>query len=209
MLEFLEGEASDRKLRLFAAACCRRVWHLLADIRYRTAVETAEVFAEGGMTDEMLLTFNKEAHHLYENLHGDEESAARAAAYSAWRFVEEEIFPSAFFGASNCLRELSEISGQPLICLALLQDVFCNPFRPVSFDPAWLAWNNCTAPKIAQAAYDERELPSGHLDLARLAILADALEEAGCDQPDLLDHLRGPGPHVRGCWAVDLLLGKE
>jgi hypothetical protein len=62
---------------------------------------------------------------------------------------------------------------------------------------------------LAQAAYDEREQPSGRLDVARLAVLADALEDAGCDQPDLLGHLRGPGPHVRGCWAVDLLLGKE
>jgi len=62
---------------------------------------------------------------------------------------------------------------------------------------------------LAQAAYDERELPAGTLDLARLAVLADALEEAGCTAQTILDHLRGPGPHVRGCWAVDLILGKE
>jgi hypothetical protein len=61
---------------------------------------------------------------------------------------------------------------------------------------------------VARAAYDERELPSGTLDGARLAVLTDALEESGCDQADLLAHLRGPGPHVRGCWAVDLILGK-
>jgi hypothetical protein len=61
---------------------------------------------------------------------------------------------------------------------------------------------------LAQATYEERELPAGTLDLTRLAVLADALEEAGCDQPELLQHPRGPGPHVRGCWAVDLLLGK-
>jgi hypothetical protein len=62
---------------------------------------------------------------------------------------------------------------------------------------------------LAQAAYEQRELPAGTLDLTRLAVLADALEEAGCDQADLLGHLRGPGPHVRGCWAVDLVLGKS
>ena len=62
---------------------------------------------------------------------------------------------------------------------------------------------------LAQAAYDERELPSGTLDATRLAVLADALEEAGCPDRTILDHLRGPGPHVRGCWAVDLLLGKS
>ena len=61
---------------------------------------------------------------------------------------------------------------------------------------------------LARAAYDQRELPSGALDTTRLAVLADALEEAGCDQADLLTHLRGPGPHVRGCWVVDLILGK-
>jgi hypothetical protein len=64
-------------------------------------------------------------------------------------------------------------------------------------------------PRLAQAAYEQRELPAGTLDVARLAVLADALEEAGHDQVDVLGHLRGPGPHVRGCWAVDLLLGKE
>ena len=63
--------------------------------------------------------------------------------------------------------------------------------------------------QFAQAAYEERELPSGHLSPTRLAVLADALEEAGCRDADLLAHLRAPGPHVRGCWALDLLLGKE
>jgi hypothetical protein len=62
---------------------------------------------------------------------------------------------------------------------------------------------------LAQAAYEQRELPSGALDAARLAVLADALEEAGCTDADILNHLRSPSPHVRGCWAVDLTLGKE
>jgi hypothetical protein len=61
---------------------------------------------------------------------------------------------------------------------------------------------------LALAAYTDRNLPSGELDHARLAVLADALEEAGCSEQSLRDHLRSPGPHVRGCWALDLLLGK-
>jgi hypothetical protein len=61
----------------------------------------------------------------------------------------------------------------------------------------------------AQAAYEERALPAGVLGPARLGVLADALEDAGSPDTDLLGHLRGPGPHARGCWAVDLLLGKE
>jgi hypothetical protein len=87
-----------------------------------------------------------------------------------------------------------------------LQEVFGNPFRPVTAAPAW---QTPEVVALAQAAYNERELPAGTLDLARLAVLADALEEAGGTNPDLLGHLRGAGPHVRGCWALDLLLGKE
>jgi hypothetical protein len=88
----------------------------------------------------------------------------------------------------------------------VLRDLFGNPFRPVVLDPSWRI---PAVVSLAQAAYDNRALPSGHLDQARLAVLADALEEAGCTDADLLGHLRGPGPHVRGCWAVDALLEKE
>lgn len=93
--------------------------------------------------------------------------------------------------------------------MLLLRDIFGNPFRPVTIDPVWRTWNNGTVVKLSQAIYDERELPSGHLDAGRLAILADALEDAGCTNTDILDHCRSPGLHVRGCWVVDLLLGKE
>ena len=88
----------------------------------------------------------------------------------------------------------------------LLREIVGNPFRPVALDPAW---RTPSVVSLAQAAYEERILPGGTLDSERLAVLADALEEAGCDNADILSHLRGPGPHVRGCWVVDLLLGKE
>jgi hypothetical protein len=80
----------------------------------------------------------------------------------------------------------------------LLRDIFGNPFRPVACDTAWL-----TSDVIALACgiYDERAFD-------RTPILADALQDAGCDSADVLDHCRGAGPHVRGCWVVDLLLGK-
>src|SRR5262245_56387085 len=90
----------------------------------------------------------------------------------------------------------------------LVREIFGNPFCPAVVDPAWLTWNSGTVARLAQAAYEERELPAGRLDAARLAVLADALEEASCADPSLLEHIRGPGPHVRGCWAVDALLGK-
>ncbi|MBY0230451.1 MAG: hypothetical protein K2W96_14295 [Gemmataceae bacterium] len=81
-----------------------------------------------------------------------------------------------------------------------------NPFRPVAFTSTS---RTTVVMSLAQAAYDERLLPSGHLDLSRLAVLPDALEEAGCTDEAILSHLRSPGPHVRGCWALDLILDKK
>ncbi len=89
----------------------------------------------------------------------------------------------------------------------LLRDIFGNPFRlPPTLDPAWLTG---TVKQLALSAYEERELPSGHLDRHRLAVLADALEEAGCQEAELLGHLRSEQVHVRGCWAVDVILSRQ
>src|SRR5262249_15499717 len=88
---------------------------------------------------------------------------------------------------------------------AIIRDIF-NPFRSATLAAAC---RTSTVLSLAHAAYDERDLPSGHLDPVRLSVLADALEDAGCSEPSILSHLRSPGPHVRGCWAVDLLLGRE
>ena len=90
----------------------------------------------------------------------------------------------------------------------VLRDVF-TPFRAEIVERSWLMWNDGTITKIAQAIYDDRDLPSGHLRSDRLAVLADGLQDAGCDDAELLGHLRGGGVHVRGCFAVDLLLGKS
>jgi hypothetical protein len=89
---------------------------------------------------------------------------------------------------------------------SLLRDICgLSPFRPITLSPAW---RTPTVLALAEAAYDHRQLPSGHLEGERLAILADALEEGGCDHAELLQHLRGPGPHVRGCAALDAVLGR-
>ena len=80
--------------------------------------------------------------------------------------------------------------------------LFGNSFRPVAVDPCWLFWNDATVPRIAQRIYDER-------DFAAMPILGDAFEDAGCADAVILDHCRQPGEHVRGCWVVDLLLGKS
>jgi hypothetical protein len=92
----------------------------------------------------------------------------------------------------------------------LFDCVFGNPFRPApSIDPAWLSWNDRIIPRMAAAAYEQRSLPEGTFDPARLAVLVDALEEAGCSDQALLEHLRAPGPHARGCFPVDAVLGKK
>jgi hypothetical protein len=84
----------------------------------------------------------------------------------------------------------------------LLRDIFGNPFRAVLVAPAWLSWNGETVLRLAESIYQERAFE-------RLPILADALEDAGCTDSAILEHCRGPEPHVRGCWAIDLLLGKR
>jgi hypothetical protein len=91
----------------------------------------------------------------------------------------------------------------------LLREVFGNPFRPKSIDPAWLAWEDGQLRRLAQAAYEERQMPRGTLNPLNMSILADALEDAGCRDEDIIGHCRSKGPHVRGCWVVDLILGKE
>jgi hypothetical protein len=115
--------------------------------------------------------------------------------------------------------DMADVEREQAAVAALLPEIFGNPFRPLppkrgkkKWEQMWrslLAWNDGTVVRLAQAAYDEGHLPEGTLDNNRLAVLADALEEAGCTSEDILGHLRGPGPHVRGCWPVDLCLGKS
>jgi hypothetical protein len=80
-----------------------------------------------------------------------------------------------------------------------LRDIFGNPFRPVAFDPSW---RTSAAVAIAKGMYESR-------DFAAMSLLADALQDADCADQQILDHCRGPGPHVKGCWVVDFVLGKE
>jgi hypothetical protein len=82
---------------------------------------------------------------------------------------------------------------------AVLREVVGNPFRPVAFDPRWLT---ADVVGLARGIYDHRAFD-------RLPLLADALMDAGCDNDDVLSHCRSGGSHVRGCWVVDLALGKN
>jgi hypothetical protein len=88
----------------------------------------------------------------------------------------------------------------------LVRDLFGPlPCRQVQLDSAW---RTPAVLALAERGYEERQLPTGTLDPGLLSVLADALEEAGCDNADILSHCRGPGPHVRGCWVVDLVTGR-
>jgi hypothetical protein len=220
MLSFLQGSVSDRKLRLFAVACCRRIWEQMMDVRSRQAVELAERSADEPVSDEELDAVSAEAEEAYEDSLTDDQGvavgaddprpdAAAAASYaSSPGRLGPEHFAVVLEGAS--LASPVGASQEKAAQVAILRDLFGNPFRPQTpIDAGLLAMTDGTVTKLAEAAYEERSLPSGELANARLAVLADALEEAGCDNADLISHLRSPGPHVRGCFAIDRLLGKE
>jgi hypothetical protein len=209
MLGFLKGKSSERKLRLFALACCYSIWELIDDPRSQAAVEFADLHAEIGLARRRGLgAIRKGARAAFgeawmrRHEEGSTESNSRMmAAYAVEGLLTQrpwETVPYNTGRVATALRKNWQSDS--------LRDIIGNPFRPLTVSPAW---QTPQVVALAQAAYDQRELPSGTLDAARLAVLADALEEVGCDQADLLGHLRGPGPHVRGCWAVDLLLGKS
>jgi hypothetical protein len=205
MLEFLQERASDRKRRLFACACCRRIWHLLPDERTRKAIEVAERFAAGAASEAALDQACRSAaaactaaHDAGHRRDGPVWLASFAVVHATWEPGREYLAKNVahFARAASSVDEPAQAD--------LLREVF-NPFHALTLNPTCLT---PLANSLAQAAYDDRALPSGWLDNARLEVLADALEEAGCTDAELLGHLRSPGPHVRGCWALDLVLGK-
>jgi hypothetical protein len=211
MLEHLWGQASDRKLRLFACACCRRAWHLLADERSREAVLTGERIADGAAWGNELTAARREAGAAVRQVW--RRAPAGTAAKRAW--LAQAAFATVRQGGEwEAASAVAVWAGRSAKCTGevqchLLREVFGNPFRPRSpLAPAVLPWQGGLAVRMAVNIYDYRHLPEGTLDGASLAVLADALDEAGCTDPDILAHCRRPGPHVRGCWVIDLLLGK-
>jgi hypothetical protein len=222
MLEPLRGSgmASDRQFRLFACACYRRVWHLLADPRVRHAVEVLERLAEGGVPRAAVEHALRGACNAQSEAetHGDDDlsQARQTAAWGVYRAFVTSPPATAREARYYCTRaaaaavglvaqdaaERAEEGGQ----CRLLRDIFGGVFRRPPAVPLHVpAW--CGG--LARAAYEERDLPSGHLAADRLAVLADGLQDAGCEDALLLGHLRGGRVHVRGCWALDLLLGRD
>jgi hypothetical protein len=216
MLNYLRGWASDRKLRLFAAACCRDVWRLL-DARGRAAVEAVERYADGKATLREI-TAARTAALAAEKSGGADGKAARAAYWAASCRAGESVWnvcAAAAGAAAMAAARDAQAAGQDrgrawenahasvaTFQASLLRECFGNPFRPPIIQPEWLAWNGEIVRLLARAVYEEEAFD-------RLPVLADALEEAGCTDAEVLGHLRGAGPHVRGCHVVDALLAKE
>jgi hypothetical protein len=209
MLEFLRARASGRKLRLFTCACARRLWALLPAAS-RAAVEAAERLADAPNRPAVCPAGSGYGGAGYQ----------QAVRLPLKALLSRKLTYFALSGAAGRPREGAESSevvlptgparqaGEREAHAALLRCIFGNPFRRVAVDPAWLRWHGGTVRRLAEAGYQERQLAEGRLDLGLLAVLADALEEAGCGEQLLLGHLRSPGPHVRGCWAIDLLTAR-
>jgi hypothetical protein len=264
MLGFLRDKASDRKLRLFAVACCRRVWEFL-DAENRRMVEGVEQLADGLMEPQSLEGLRKAAIERLEKMttpwfpgrhrmviemlllntfgagtvaenndslrrRGLDPHEARSrfaaswpteAAVNAASHVWPELYwlgkgygatetgiatariragvpPSEAEGVHEWFdKQNPEFREQSLV----LHDLFGNPFRPAAIDPTWLTWHGGLLVSMAHRMYESR-------DFSDMPVLADGLEEAGCQDQDILGHCRS-GEHVRGCWVVDLLLSKE
>jgi hypothetical protein len=212
LLHVMEGKASDRKLRLFASSCGRLLWPQYYDERSRTAVEVSERFAEG-LTDkgEMKRASTGAARAM---------STAFQARQRKTRKVLDPIVnvgnlagfactPRAYTAAVMTARlareslvltqpKTSPVSAGKTIC-DLFRHIVGNPFHQVTMLPAWRASQRFS---LAQSIYDYRRF----IDMP---ILGDGMQKAGCTDANILNHCRQPGEHVRGCWVVDMILGKE
>jgi hypothetical protein len=205
MLHEIAGKVRIRKLYLFMAACCRRVWRWIDDPRSRRAIEAIEQYVEGEIDREALA----QARQAAECALGDDPTTTQPGWPSRAVFRRR----MAALLATNPLRgrksdalivnEVADSAGalkrQEAEQCRLLRCIVGNPFRPVPLEPSW---RTSTAVAMAQRIFAERRFEL-------LPILADALEDAGCENGDVLTHCRGEGVHALGCWVVDLVLGKK
>jgi hypothetical protein len=229
MLEHLSDKTSDRKLRLFACACVRLHWERL---RYhagraeavalhqhpaRRAIETAERYAEGDASDGDLQTVRDQAEMSWAMASPFDQPANQAAwaatlelaieaARQAREFARLQAVRDAAYevppGWSEQQHNAEESRRECRRQVEVMFEIFGNPFRPVKIDLNWLHCNSGAADAILQMVCEEQRY-------AELPYLADALMDAGCSEEALLRHLREPGGHVRGCWAIDALMGRE
>ncbi len=211
MLRYLDGKVSDRKFWLFACSCCRLIWHRFSDWRIRRVVEAAELFADGRDAGEHLAAARSAVNvsgkagvggfvHLLDETRSGSTAAHRCISgiwsVMAKRPIRLNTYPSLYSGG---------VAGWEPLCqklVLLVHDIAGNPFSPVSPDPAWLKANGGAAVRIAREIYEDRAFNL-------MPILADALEDAGCTNEQVLAHCRKEGFHARGCFVLDLVLDRK
>jgi len=193
-------KAGRRKLRLFACGCCRMIWHHQMDDELRGALCVAEKVADGEATETELFQTRSA---MWARCGDEYDPRTATDEQTAARAVNAASYVPASHAAINThchtKREEGERRKDESLQCDLLRCIFGNPYRKrTAFNKKW---RSETVTALATGIYEERAFD-------RLPILADALEEAECDDPAMLSHLRGPGPHCRGCWVLDLALGK-
>lgn len=187
MLHHLRARPAERKPLLLSCACIRRHWDLLSK-EGRDWVSFAEDFVESPNSN--------------ADIFGDHWDGAIAITGRDFEVTKalDELWSGMYeVDDFNTLTGNRAWDAERREQAVLLREVFGNSFSPAAFDPRWLT---STVIDLAQAIYEERAFD-------RMPILADALMDAGCDSDEIIQHCRGDGPHVRGCWVVDLLLGKN
>ena len=197
-LSYPQARASDRKLRLFAVACCHRLRPLLQDVRSLRAVAVAAWLADGTAEPDEVERAREGAHDVELWVEDDVPTrAAMAACYTLEPAARAAARGCAYWAGmgSDGVEDPAVREEQAI----LLRDVIGDPFAPVVFVSEWKTEN---VVGLAQGIYDDHAFD-------RVPVLADALDDAGCADPDILDHCRGSGHHARGCWVVDAVLGKE
>ena len=233
MLEHLRGKVSDRKVRLFAVACCRRVWASLEHEEFREAVRKAEAYADGLVDRAEMLEAHERARPIFVKRLGRDNGPCGALTASAFPAPRKSIFERiadalddpwwedeldrgdpmgpALVTARHAARAAADLQGSKQALYeaatidehreqtALVRCLFGNPFRP---RPARGPWLTAEVRALADAIYAERAFE-------RMASLALALEHSGCPSVAAIEHGRSGTQHARGCWVVDLLLGKE
>jgi hypothetical protein len=203
-LEFLRGKVSDRKLRLFACGCCRLVLHTLIDDRSKHAVEVSERFADGEATEAERQRAERGANAARSN-QDDPHFHATDAVWDTIKAVPNFLDAMDALACDAAMDTKDDTAFEAMYAAmsarlaTILRDIFGNPFRTVTADPKWLTPNVIA---LAHTIYNERAFD-------RMSELAATLEQAGCTDANILAHCRQSGDHVRGCWVIDLLLGKE
>jgi hypothetical protein len=218
--DYLYSRASDRKARLCAVAYCRSAEAWLTERCCRRAVEQSEQFADG-LLPKQAMAAARQLFPASERSRLREAAFVRAPsrAYAQLPAASRPVVWSASWDACHWVLRGNALDAARLCYLAadvvhstlqserqsaellrrLTHDIFGNPFRPVDFDPHW---RTSDVVGLARAIYEHRAFD-------RMPILADALMDAGCADEQILDHCRGDGPHVRGCWVVDSVLNKK